>query len=48
VGLNPVSYNILDGNGVITMQGLISVHNFGSFENKENTSSQMGHAKKTI
>jgi hypothetical protein len=49
VGSNPVSSNIpLDGNGVITKQGSISVPNSGSFENKENTGSQMGHAKKNL
>jgi hypothetical protein len=44
VGLNLFSSNILDGNGVITMPGWISVPNSGSFENKENTGSQMRHA----
>jgi hypothetical protein len=28
------------------MPGLISVPNFGSFKNKENTGSRMGHANK--
>jgi hypothetical protein len=44
VGLNLVSPNILDGSGAIIMPGLISVLNSGSFENKENLGSQMGHA----
>jgi hypothetical protein len=39
---NLVSSNKLDGNGVITMPGSIFVSNSGTFENKENTGSQMG------
>jgi hypothetical protein len=46
VGSNPVSSKILDGNGVIIMPELMSVPNSGSFENKENTGSQMEHANK--
>jgi hypothetical protein len=34
--------------GVITMPESISEPNSGSFENKENTGSQMGHANKKI
>jgi hypothetical protein len=37
---------MLDGNGVITMAGSISVPNSGLFENKENSGSQMGHSNK--
>jgi hypothetical protein len=48
VGSNLVSANILDGKGVITMPESISVPNSGSFENKENTGSQMKHAIKKI
>jgi hypothetical protein len=48
VGSNLVSSNILDGNGVITMPESISAPKSGSFENKENTGSQMGHADKKI
>ncbi len=48
VGSNPVSSNILDRNGVITMPGSISVPNSGSVENKQNTGSQMRHAKKRL
>ncbi len=46
MGSNLVSSKILDGNGVITMPGSIAVPNSGSFENKENTGSRMGHANK--
>jgi hypothetical protein len=42
-GLNLVS-NLLDGNGVTTMPGSISVPNSGLFENKEKKYIQMGHA----
>jgi hypothetical protein len=48
VGSNLVASNILDGNDVITMPGSISVSNSDSFENNENTGSQMGHANKKI
>jgi hypothetical protein len=48
VGSNLVSTNILDVNGVITMPESISVPSSGSFENKENTGSQMGHTNKKI
>jgi hypothetical protein len=43
VGSNLVSSNIIDGNGVKTMLGSLSVPSSGSFENKENAGSQMGH-----
>jgi len=33
VGSNPVSFKILDGNGVKAMAGLIPVPNSGSLEN---------------
>jgi hypothetical protein len=39
---------MLNGNGVVTMPGSISVPNSGLFENKENTGSLMGHANKKI
>ncbi len=45
MGSNLVSSIILDGNGIITMPESPSS---GSFENKENTGSQMGHANKKI
>ncbi len=44
MGLNLVLSNVLDENGDITMPGSISVPNYGSSENKENTGSQTGHA----
>jgi hypothetical protein len=46
VDSNLVSSNKLEGNGVIAMPELISAPSSGSFENKENTGSQMGHANK--
>ncbi len=46
MGSNLVSSNILDGNGILTMPGSISVPNSGSFENKENTG--RGYASKKI
>ncbi len=42
MGLNLVSSNVLDVNGVITMPESISVPSSGSFENKKNTGSQIG------
>jgi hypothetical protein len=42
VGLNLVLSDVLDGNVDITMPGSISVPNYGSSENKENTGSQKG------
>jgi len=44
--LNLVSFIILDKNGVKAMQKSIGSPNSGSFENKKNTGSQMGHTKK--
>jgi hypothetical protein len=48
VGSNLVSSKIPNVNGVITMPESISVPSSGSFENKENTGSQMGHTNKKI
>ncbi len=49
MGSNLVSSNlILYGNGVINMPESISAPKSGSFEYKENTGSQMGHADKKI
>jgi hypothetical protein len=46
VGLNLVSFKIVNGNGVKAMPGSIPAPNPGSlYENKKNTARQMGHAK---
>ncbi len=48
MGSNLIPSKILDGNGVIIMPESISVPSSGSFKNKENTGSQMGHANKKM
>jgi len=48
LGSNLGSSKILEENGVQVMPGLILAPNSGSFENKKNTVSQMGHTKKSI
>ncbi len=49
VGLNLISFNILDGNGIKAMPGLINAPNsVWLWKNEKNTGSQMGHTKKTL